>query len=326
MLGITIPSGIAPYQNFSGGIMTAQEQEQFNVTKTMARIRSYGGSTGHACMPGCLVKCSNIVHDENGNYLTASFEYETIELFGPNCKIFDIDVIARLDRFCDDFGFDTIELAVTLGLYFDSGKLEWSDGAKALALFESFYAGGELADDFGMGAQRLGEKYGVRRIPAVKSQAMPAYDPRNLKGTGTVYALSTMGADHTCGNSIVSTELKGTEKVGSLEFATSIQSSMAACDSNMCRFSWVATMAEINEYVNAINAAYGFEWTAEDVIGMGAKTIATEREFNRRAGFTPAEDALPGFFYTEPSSATGAIFDITVDEIAEKWHKQQLRS
>jgi aldehyde:ferredoxin oxidoreductase len=271
-------------------------------------------------MPGCLVKCSNIVNDENGNYLTAGFEYETIELFGPNCKIYDLDVIAKIDRFCDDFGFDTIELAVTLGVYFDSGKMNWSEGAKALAMFESFYAGGELADDFGMGALRLGEKYGVKRIPAVKGQAIAAYEPRNLKGTGMVYALSTMGADHTCGNSITRPEMKGTEKEGVLDFAVGIQNAMAACDSNMCLFSFAATIAEIHEYANAINAAYGYEWTAANVMGMGGKAIATEREFNRRAGFTPAQDALPEFFYKDPAPATGAVFDITAEEVAEKWH------
>jgi len=179
-LGATIPMAIAPYRNFNGGAMTEEEKEKFNVNVVVERIRSYGGSTGHGCQPGCVVKCSNIVNDKEGNYLTAGLEYETVELFGPNCGIFDMEVIARIDRFCDDFGFDTIELGVTLGVYMESGKLPWSDGEGALKLFNSFYERNNIADDFGMGAYRLGKKYGVKRIPAVKKQALAAYEPMNL--------------------------------------------------------------------------------------------------------------------------------------------------
>ena len=37
-------------------------------------------------------------------------------------------------------------------------------------------------------------------MPAVKGQAIPAYDPRALKGNGVTYVTSPMGADHTAGN------------------------------------------------------------------------------------------------------------------------------
>ena len=52
---------------------------------------------------------------------------------------------------------------------------------------------------------------------------------------------------------------------------------------------------------------------------MGDKTIAIECDFNRRAGITAEQDALPEFFYKEPTPA-GVVFDITAEEIAEKWH------
>ena len=52
----------------------------------------------------------------------------------------------------------------------------------------------------GNGAKFTGQAFGIRRVPAIKGQAMPAYDPRGLKGNGVLYATSTMGADHTAGN------------------------------------------------------------------------------------------------------------------------------
>ena len=45
----------------------------------------------------------------------------------------------------------------------------------------------------------VGKTFGVRRVPVVKDQAMPAYDPRAVKGIGVTYATTPMGADHTAG-------------------------------------------------------------------------------------------------------------------------------
>ena len=172
-----------------------------------------------------------------------------------------------------------------------------------------------------MGALHLGNKYGVKRIPVVKGQALAAYDPRNLKGTGATYAISTMGADHTCGSSITRSDMVHTEKEGQLEFAIESQAIMAACDSNACLFAWAGIANAGNDYAEAVSAALGGEWTFMDIIVMGKECVEKEREFNRLAGITPEQDKLPEFFYTEPSSATGAVFDITFEEIQEKWHK-----
>ena len=39
-------------------------------------------------------------------------------------------------------------------------------------------------------------------MPVVKHQAMSAYEPRAIKGTGVTYATSPQGADHTAGLTI----------------------------------------------------------------------------------------------------------------------------
>ncbi len=48
------------------------------------------------CHPGCPIRCSNIVHDSHGDYLTNSLEYETITMFGSNCLIENLGTIARV--------------------------------------------------------------------------------------------------------------------------------------------------------------------------------------------------------------------------------------
>jgi len=129
-----------------------------------------------------------------------------------------------------------------------------------------------------------------------------------------------MGADHTCGASLSRRDLVPTKKEGQLEFAVSYQPLMAACDSNVCLFTWAATAAAGEYYAKAVQAALGGEWTFKDIINMGIEAVEREREFNRLAGITPEDDKLPEFFYTEPSTATGAVYDIEFEEILEKWH------
>jgi aldehyde:ferredoxin oxidoreductase len=46
------------------------------------------------------------------------------------------------------------------------------------------------------------------RVPVVKNQAMPAYDPRTVQGIGVTYATSPMGADHTAGYAVAQNVLQ----------------------------------------------------------------------------------------------------------------------
>jgi aldehyde:ferredoxin oxidoreductase len=316
-----VASGISPYRNFSGAVPPQEEQDRYNVQTITGRMQEHGGKVGHACMPGCLVQCSNAVHDKDGNFLTGGFEYETIELAGTNCGISDVDVVANIDRFCDDFGFDTIEFAVTLSTYMDCGKMAWGDNDAVLKLLKTIRKDASVADDFGLGAERFGKKLGAKRIPTVKGQALAAYDPRAVKGTGTSYAISTMGADHTSGPTLDNTRLVHHEKKGNLEYSVQLQSIMLAADSNMCIFAWGNAMKVGGEYTRALTAALGQTINRKIIFTTAMDMLKREVTFNRLAGIGTEHDKLPEFFYNEQSVPTGSVYDITPEEINEKWHK-----
>jgi aldehyde:ferredoxin oxidoreductase len=48
---------------------------------------------------------------------------------------------------------------------------------------------------------------------------------------------------------------------------------------------------------------------------MGIGAVRAEREFNIRAGLSPANDKLPEYVYTEPLPPTGEIFDLSEEEM-----------
>ena len=89
-----------------------------------------------------------------------------------------------------------------MGVYMDSGAIAFGDGDGALKALKSIFEGGEPGRVLGDGAEATGKAFGVERIPVVKHQALPAYDPRSVQGIGVTYATSTMGADHTAGYSV----------------------------------------------------------------------------------------------------------------------------
>ena len=76
----------------------------------------------HNCLTGCIVKCSNVVHDREGKYKTSALEFETLALLGSNCGIDNWEDVADLDRLCDDVGLDTVETGAAIAIYMDAAS------------------------------------------------------------------------------------------------------------------------------------------------------------------------------------------------------------
>lgn len=309
--------GALPTRNFSSGYFEAAEQIS---GEQLAKLQGErGGKLGHPCQSGCIIGCSNIYNDAEGNYLTAGFEYETIGMNGSNCGIADLDTIAKIDRFCDDFGLDTMETGATIGVCMEAGKIPFGDGQGALALLQEMSQGSEFGELLGQGTRVAGEKLGVARIPTVKGQAMAAYDPRALKGTGVTYATCPMGADHTAGNSIGNPNVDPVKKEGQVQVSGHLQVGIATFDNlGMCIFSGFCTddPANAGYLIEMVAGLYGGEWGPDRLFGTGVQTLMLEKDFNARAGFTAADDKLPSFCYTEALPPSNSVFDLGDDEIA----------
>ncbi|MGB9616635.1 MAG: aldehyde ferredoxin oxidoreductase C-terminal domain-containing protein, partial [Desulfomonilaceae bacterium] len=167
-----------------------------------------GGSATHGCHRGCVIRCSGIYVNKDGQYLTKQPEYETVWAHGGNCGIDDLDAIAMLDRLDDDYGVDTIEMGATIAVAMEAGLAKFGDAQAAINLVHEVGKGTPLGRILGNGAAVTGKCFGVERVPVVKGQAMPAYDPRGVQGIGVTYATSTMGADHTAGYAVAANILK----------------------------------------------------------------------------------------------------------------------
>ncbi|MDA8141371.1 MAG: aldehyde ferredoxin oxidoreductase [Desulfobacteraceae bacterium] len=318
-------AGGYPTRNFKTGQFEGAAKIGGEALAKLENERGGEGSATNGCHRGCVVRCSGTFYDKNGQYVTKQPEYETVWAHGGHCGIDDLDAIAQMDRLEDDFGLDTIEMGVTLGVAMDAGLAKFGDAKAAIKLIKEVGQGTPLGRILGSGAAVTGKVFGVERVPVVKGQAMPAYDPRAVKGIGVTYATSTMGADHTAGYAVTANVLgvggtvNALKPEGQVELSRNLQVATAAVDATgMCIFVTFATL-DIPEAFQALldlmESCTGQPMTAEKFIDFGKRILKLEREFNIAAGFTKSHDRLPEYFKKESLTPHKVVFDVKDQEL-----------
>jgi aldehyde:ferredoxin oxidoreductase len=321
-------AGGYPTKNFMWGRFETCSKISGETQAAVENERGGAGSATHGCHRGCVIRCSGTYYNKDGHYLTKQPEYETVWAHGGNCGIDDLDSIAMLDRLDDDFGLDTIEMGATIGVAMEAGLAKFGDAQAAINLVKEVGKGTPLGRILGNGAAVTGKVFGVERVPVVKGQSMPAYDPRGVQGIGVTYATTTMGADHTAGYAVATNILGVGGKVdplkpeGQAELSRNLQIATAAIDSTgMCLFIAFAIMDQPDTFqalLDSINAFFGLKLTADDVTALGKSVLKKERDFNAAAGFTSKHDRLPDFFKKEalpPHNITFKVTDKDLDSV-----------
>ena len=274
----------------------------------------------------CPVACKKEVEVTEGPFKVhmESIEYEPAWSLGANCGNDDINAVAFMIDLANDYGFDAIEIGQTLSMYMEASekgytgdypKLAWGDthgmidAIHALVKHEGY--GEVLAEGPALGAAKLGHP---ELAMSVKGQAIPAYDPRGIKGMGLGYATSNRGGCHLRAYTPAS-ELGvmpfGTLKTDPLawegkgELVKIFQDIHAISDSfDICKFS--AFAEGMDEYTAQFNAMTGLEYSVEELLECGERIYNLERYYNNLNGFLGDADTLPDRFLNEPSTSPGS--------------------
>ena len=330
LVNIINEAGGLPTRNFREGRFEGAAKTSGEAMAELCKTRGGVGTMGHPCHPGCIIQCSNVIPNPDGSELVSVIEYETTWAFGANCGIDDLDVIGKLTWMANNYGMDTIEAGGTIAVAMEAGLAEFGDGKRAIELMEEIGKGTPLGHILGQGAATTGKVFGVVRVPGVKGQNMPAYEPRAIKGIGMTYAISTMGADHTsgytiapeilaCGGDVDQFDVDKAELVRNFQYATAFIDSTGHC--LFIAFAILDIPEGFEGLVEECNGVLGTEWTMDDVGRIGKEILAKERAFNAAAGFTKADDRLPEFMKYEKLPPHDVVWDVpdeTLDAVFEE--------
>jgi aldehyde:ferredoxin oxidoreductase len=279
------------------------------------------------------------------NVRMESYEYESAWALGPNSMNDDRDKVAVMIDRCNDHGMDTIEagnmMAQAMELT-EEGKLDglgegidWGDADEIIDMLTRIASREtELADHMAEGQGHVAEQFGdpATDTLTVKNQAIPAYDPRCMKGMGIAYATSNRGACHLRGYTPAAEILGIPQKVdpyeweGKGELTATFQDMHAISDSfDICKFNAFAEGVE--EYVLQYNGMTGRDVGEEEIMEMGERVYNLERYYNNLVGFDGSDDSLPARFLPGEEAIPGQGASegelVELDEMKEEYYEHR---
>lgn len=313
---LTNSLGALPTRSFTCGTFEGAEALSGENIYAVITARGGAGTPTETCMPGCLIRCSNVFPGADGRELVAPLEYETLGMMGSNLGLDSLDAIAELNFLCNDYGLDTIETGAALGVMAEKGLVGFGDAAGFLRMVREVASGGEWGRLLGMGTVAVGERLGAVRVPVARGQAISAYDPRGVKGTGVTYATSPMGGDHTAGLTVFA-PVDHHRAEGQVVLSANMQVGRAAYDAlGLCVFLMGATATQPRLVIDMLNAAYGVNLPDDYLRVLGERVLSTELAFNEKAGIGWGP-ALAGFFWQEKLGPDGLVFDVPAAEMEQ---------
>jgi aldehyde:ferredoxin oxidoreductase len=144
------------------------------------------------------------------------------------------------------------------------------------------------------------------------------------------FAVGARGADH---NRSGAYEVDFSDKVDrrnatldSVRLAIETEDKAALMDSLiLCKFLRGVFTDFHEEAATMLRAVTGWDVTAGELRDTARRIVETKRQFNLRAGWTPAEDTLPDRFLDAalPGDAAAVLSRARLDELVDEYHRQR---
>jgi len=312
--------GDMPIRNFLGG-RWAEKAERVS---GQVMFKKYGKHE-RSCL-SCPSNCTLVVGTP-GTRVGHAPEYETIGAFGSMCECDSIEVIARCNELCNDYGLDTISAGNTIAFAmeaFEKGllseaelgmPLRWGDGEAMIALLHKMGRregiGDVLADGTRAAAKRLGKDVGDLLVE-VKGVEVPMHDPRAFWSNAVNYAVSNRGACHmegvtfTAESGLPFPDLGYTAPMNpyipdaKAQLAVKMHDLMYIYDGlGICKFYIVVSYGP-TIMAEWLNYCTGWKVTPEELMRTAERAFNLKRLVNLARGLTRKDDYLPKRLLTVP--------------------------
>jgi aldehyde:ferredoxin oxidoreductase len=327
--------GSLPTRNFQRG--TFEDAENLS-PETLSATRS---KTRESCVT-CTIGCEHIYgFGTDGAKAGVRVEYESLFALGSLCGVGDSESVLRVSKRCDELGLDTISTGGTIAFAMECVERGWLDapwltfgsGDAVLRAVELIGQREGLGELLAEGSRRAAAVIGHDSIaiaPQVKGLEIPGYEPRALQTMALGFAVGARGADH---NRSGAYEVDFSGKVDrrsvtldAVRHAIETEDKAAVMDSMiLCKFLRGVFEDFYGESAVMLGAVTGWDVTGAELRESARRIVAAKREFNLRAGWTPAEDTLPERFLKTPlpNDPEATLSRERLDALVAEYHRQR---
>jgi aldehyde:ferredoxin oxidoreductase len=298
--------GTLPTRNFQQGTF----DEAPNLSPEQLRVEY---SRTRASCVACTIGCEHIYSVGGSN---VRIEYENLFALGSLCGVSDHAAVLRASQRCDELGIDTISAGGTIAFamecvergLLDAPWLRFGSGDAVLTAIDLIGRregiGALLADGSRRAAETIGQG-SIAFAPQVKGLEIPGYEPRGLQTMALGFAVGARGADH---NRSGAYDVDFSDKVDrrhatldSVRHAIDTEDKAALMDSLiLCKFLRRVLEDFYGESAAMLRAVTGWDVTPDELRDTARRIVATKRQVNVLAGWTPVEDTLPDRFFNAP--------------------------
>lgn len=286
----------------------------------------------------CTIGCTHLYDVESTD---VRLEYESLFALGSLCGVADSGAVLRACQRCDELGIDTISTGGTIAFAMECVergllKERWLTFGSGDAVLQAIDLIGRREGIGQLLAE--GSRYAARTIghgsiafaPQVKGLEIPGYEPRALQTMALGFAVGARGADH---NRSGAYEVDFSEKVDrrratldSVRHAIATEDRAALMDSLIvCKFLRGVFDDFYAEAADMLRRVTGWDVNARELRDAARRIVDAKREFNLRAGWTPAEDTLPERFLNNPlpDDPSAALTSARLKELVREYHRQR---
>lgn len=343
--GLTVYSamtGDMPIKNWDGvgyadyGVDSAAKNSDENVVKYQKRR--------YACQ-SCPLGCGGIIDIEKGRYRGTTGhkpEYETLGAFGGLLLHNDLDVIIELNEMCNRAGIDTISTGGAVAFAIECSEkgvvdkgttggldLGWGKSKGILQLTEMIIKREGFGDLLADGVKRAAEKIGngsAEFAVHAGGQELPMHDSRLDPGYAIAYQCEPTPGRHTISCYLYADlfgvakkfpaakkMIKGAKDKESRNVQKYIAGSLyqqLLNGAGACLFGALTSPLPLVEY---LNAATGWDLSADDYFKTGERILALRKAFNVREGVRPEAQKLHPRAKGEKPLSKGPLKGVTID-------------
>ena len=257
---------------------------------------------------GCHILCKR-KHKDTTNVLP---EFETMSHFSALIENEDIHAVVEANRLCNELGMDTISAAATISAYAESHHIQL-DSKQILQLLHDIAYRKNNGVLLAQGSQKYCQSQNkINLSMSVKSQELPAYDPRGAYGIALAYATSTRGGCHLRAYPISHEILRKPSATnrfswsGKARIIKLAEDTFACVDSLIaCKFVFLA--ASLEEFAQIYSSVTGVFTNMNMLQKIGERISYHERIMNAMNGYCAQNDDLPERFFKEPGMSGDGI-------------------